>query len=360
MRFSKNAIIALVILNSPAAADIVTGAGAGASGGHVKVFDGQTNALNSSFLAYPSSFSGGVRVAAGDVSGDGHADIVTGAGPGAVGGHVKVFDGQSGAELRSFFAFEAFSGGVFVASGDVSGDGRADIITATDVGAPGHVKVFDGQTNSLTSSFLAYPAGSTGGVRVGAGDIDRDGFADIITGAGPGAVGGHVKVFSGQSGAELRSFFAFEGFSGGVFVAGGDVNGDGFVDIVTGAGDTSPGGHVKVFDGQSGALYLSFFAYPTGFTGGVRVGAADVDGDGLADIITGAGPGAAGGHVKVFSGQSGTEIRSFLAYEGFSGGVYVSGASTVVPEPTSAILLLLAGIGIAVTRLRFRCPPSSG
>ena len=100
---------------------------------------------------------------------------------------------------------------------------------------------------------------------------------------------------------------------------------DGKADIITGAAGGAGGPHVKVFDGLTGDVKRSFLAYDAGFTGGVNVGAADVNGDGKADVITGTGGGAAGGHVKVFNGVSGAEIRSFLAYDaGFTGGVSVA------------------------------------
>ena len=301
-------------------ADLITGAGAGA-GPHVKVFDGQSNAEAASFFSYPTGFMGGVRVAAGDVNGDGMADIITGAGAGAA--HVKVFDGATNAEIMSFLAYGGLSGGVFVAAGDVNGDGRADIITGTDEGVPGHVKVFSGATGAELASFFAYP-GFTGGVRVAAGDVNGDGRADIITGAGPGGFS-HVKVFSGTSLAELASFFAYGGFTGGIFVAAGDVNGDGRDDIVTGADAGAPGGHVKVFSGATLAELQSFLAFP-GFAGGVRVAAGDVNGDDRPEIIAGAGPGA-GPHVKVFDGATNALLASFFAYDaGFSGGVYVAAA----------------------------------
>jgi hypothetical protein len=124
--------------------------------------------------------------------------------------------------------------------------------------------------------FIAFAPTFAGGATVAAGDVDGDGLADLVIGAGPGG-GPHVRVFASQVlgfsiGAELRSFFAYAAnFTGGVTVAAGDVDGDGLADIITGAG---PGGgpHVRVFDGAAGAEHQSFFAYDPGFLGGVVVG----------------------------------------------------------------------------------------
>ena len=186
--------------------------------------------------------------------------------------------GPRGSLLLSFTAYPGRSRtGVFVAAGDVNGDGRADIIVAPDAGAPPVVRVFDGTKGALIASFSPYGPTFTGGVTVAAGDVDGDGRADIITGAG--TFGGHVKVFSGSSGAEIRSFSAFPGFIGSISVAGGDVNYDGRADVIVGAGPGAPGGHVKVFDGVTGQQVLSFFAFDPNFLGGVRVAGGDVDGD---------------------------------------------------------------------------------
>jgi hypothetical protein len=129
---------------------------------------------------------------------------------------------------------------VFVAAGDVDGDGRADIIVGADAGGGPHVKVFDGRTTAELSSFFPYGAAFAGGVRVASGDVDGDGRADIITGGGPGA-GPNVKAFSGATLGELASFFAYPAaFSGGVYVGGkapatsilppADLDGDGLLD----------------------------------------------------------------------------------------------------------------------------------
>jgi hypothetical protein len=330
-------------------ADIVTGTDDGAFS-TVKVFDNTTLAEIDSFMAYGGAFAGGVRVGAGDVNGDGIVDIITGAGE-AGNGHVKVFDGTTGMEIRSFFAYGInYTGGAFVGAGFVNNDSKADIVTGVDHGVSSHVKVFDGATNAEISSFFAYGPTFTGGVRVAAGDFNNDQLADIITGAGD-AGNGHVKVFDGSTNMEIRSFLAYgAGYPGGVYVASGDVNGDGRADIITGT-DSGAAAHVKVFDGVTNNEIHSFFAFGGGFTGGVRVASGDLNGDGHADIIAGAGNGG-GGHVKVFDGITGLEIRSFLTYgTGYPLGVFVASTDRVVPEPSTAALLLLAPL-CAIRRRR--------
>ena len=138
-------------------------------------------------------------------------------------------EGSKGlAAIDSFFAFQSsFTGGVRVAAGDVNGDGFADIITGAGAGGAPHVKVFTadpaGGGLQATKSFFAYPSAFTGGVRVAAGDVEGDGNADIIV--APGAGGGPlVKVFNGITGNTMQSFFAYQSsFTGGVFVAYGQV-----------------------------------------------------------------------------------------------------------------------------------------
>jgi fibronectin-binding autotransporter adhesin len=322
-----------------ASGPIITGAGAGA-GSHVKRFDGVTLAETASFFAYGPSVTQGVRVAAGDVNGDGTADLITSLGDGAP-SHVKAFSGADLSELRSFFAYGGFTGGVYVASGDVNGDNFDDIITGAGAGGNTHVKVFSGATGLELQSFFAYP-GVNVDVRVAAGDVNGDGKADIITGLGSGAAP-HIKVFDGVSQALLYSFFALpSGFTGGVYVAGGDVTGDGFADIIVGAGEGG-GSNVRIFNGTSGSDLGSLQAFPGATFYEVRVAAGDVNGDGRDDIIAGLGPSPSGGpQVRAFSGIDSAVLQSYFAYnQSFAGGVYVAG-SLVVPEPAT---VLSAGVG---------------
>ena len=297
--------------------------GAGASGGpHVRIRSALNGDLRNEFNAYDPKFTGGVRVAQGHIDGDGILDVITGAGAGG-GPHIKVFSGESGKEIRSFFAYDPlFNGGVNVAAGDVDGDGIDDVITGAGAGGGPHVKVFSGESGKEIHSFFAYDSLFTGGVNVAAGDVDGDGIDDVITGAGAGG-GPHVKVFSGESGKEIHSFFAYDSlFTGGVNVAAGDVDGDGIDDVITGAG-AGGGPHVKVFSGESGKEIRSFFAYDPLFTGGVTVATVDSDGNQLFEIVTGAGPGG-GPHLKAFSGADSKEVLSLFAYDqAFSGGIFV-------------------------------------
>jgi hypothetical protein len=300
------------------------------TGPRVRAFDSVSGVEAYSVYAYAPAFTGGVRVALGDVTGDSVADLVTAAGPGG-GPHVRVLDGVSLAEAAGFFAYDpGVRSGLFVAAGDVDGDGRADIVTGPGPGAAPHVRVFTRQPDGAVAElrgFFAYDPGFLGGIAVAACDVDGDGRADVVTGAGPGG-GPHVQVFSGATGAHLMSFFAYDpGFRNGIFVACGDLDGDGRGDLVTGAG---PGGgpHVQAWSGATGALLASFFAYDPGARAGVRVAVADADGDGQPEILTAPGPGAAP-HVRVFRllpGGAAGDVAGLFAYDpSFTGGVFVAG-----------------------------------
>ncbi len=313
---NESVAVGTIANDDPLPMRTAVGTAAGAPA-RVVVLDGKGITL---FVLAPfGDFLGGVSVGTGDVNGDYTPDIIVGAGAGA-GPHVRIYDGVTGLALASFLAFGAeFGGGVNVSAGDLDGDGRADIIVGAGPGAGPHVKIFDGATLAETMSFFAYDSGFKGGVTVAVGDLDGDGRVEFVTGTGDGG-DGLVKAFRGGDAAELYRFLAYgTGYKGGVSIATGDLNGDGVAEIITGAG---PGGgpHVKVFRGSDARQLASFYAYDRNFLGGLTVAAHDIDGDGIAELLTGAGSGAP--HVKAFRGLQGLEVFGLVTDE-ISGGIRV-------------------------------------
>ncbi|HEY1377553.1 MAG TPA: FG-GAP-like repeat-containing protein [Gemmataceae bacterium] len=239
--------------------------------------------LKRTFLAYDASFKGGVRVATADVNGDGVLDVVTGAGPGG-GPHIKVFDGATGALLTQFFAFDPrFSGGVSVAAADVNGDGKADIVVGAGPGGGPNVRVLSGATGAVLRNFFAYAPSFRGGVSVAAGDVNGDGKADIITGAGRGG-GPHLRVWSGATGQLLAEGFAYApSYTGGLSVAAGDFDGDGKADIAVGPLNGGPA-RVRVLSGTLAPL-KDIQVYQDDYRGGTTIAMRDTDGDGSAELL---------------------------------------------------------------------------
>lgn len=292
-------------------------------------------------IVFPEAFAGGVRVGTGDLNSDGVRDVIAAAGPGG-GPRVIVLNGVTGSTIADFFAYEStFTGGAFVTTGDFNGDGIADVVVGADVGGGPRVRVFNGAnlTSVLADFFAIEDTNFRGGVRVGVGDINGDGRDDLIVGAGVGG-GPRVAVFNGRSltpgTTPVKLFgdlFVFEpALRDGVFVTGGDLNGDGFDELIAGAG---AGGAPRVF-ALSGAGLLAgaqtplanFFAGSTDSRSGVRLATRDVNNDGLTDILTGVGIGD-GSRVTIYSGLNvpangvPTLLTTIDVFGDFTGGVFV-------------------------------------
>lgn len=353
-------------------ARIAAGSGHGAQP-LVNVFDTAGNLL-ASFLAFDPSFTGGVRVAVGDVNGDGVPDVIAAKGSGDT-PEVIVVDGTKldqlqpngqidpSALLADFLAYSPlFPGGVYIAFG-ISTDGLPVIVTGPGSGGGPHVKVInatllgdllpDGEIDrsALLGQFYAYSPLFPGGVRVAVGDMNGDGVLDIITGAGPGG-GPHVEIVDGsklgsihgeaQPADLLATFYAFSiDFTGGVFVTvGAGLSGPELI-ASQGLKGTSL---VNVYDaavlqssGKTAALLATFSAFDPTLGAAVRLAAADLNGDGVLDVYMSPGPGSAL-MVKVVDGtkldqkQPDGEIDDsallddFFAFNPlFSQGVFVGG-----------------------------------
>ena len=256
-------------------------------------------------------YRGEIRVASADVNGDGVVDLIAGAGPGG-GPRVRVLSGIDFSPIADIFAFEpSFTGGVSVAAGDFNGDGFSEIVVGAGDGGGPRVLIFDGQTQGLIADLFVFEQSFRGGVRVSVGDFNGDGIPDLIAAAGEGG-GPRIKVINGAnlSGqAVLADFFAFEQtLRNGVYVGAGDVDGDGLADVVAGAG---PGGgpRVSVFDAATfvanpandpnTARTIDYFAYDMASRDGVRVAVKNADGTGFGDIVT--GPGSGPPLIRVYS-----------------------------------------------------------
>jgi hypothetical protein len=266
------------------------------------------------FRAYPRRMTSGVRVATGDVNGDGAADIITG--PGSRGrALIEVFSGIDGHRLRRFRAFTGgFHAGVYVAAGDVDGDGRADIVVGAGEGGRPRVRVFAGAGGARIGSFFARRHSARLGVRVAAGDVDGDGKAEIATAGGPGA-GPAVHVF-GPRGRRIvtlrpKGLRARRGLS----VAMGDLNGDKLADLALG-GD----GQVAAL-GADGARLRTLRPFPAARGRGLHVAIADVNADGTPEIeVARVRP---GGRLRAFTAGTWSRVGVLMGGHPPLGGVYL-------------------------------------
>lgn len=248
---------------------------------------------------------------------------------------------------------------------DVTGDGIPDVVTVDRLPTGTVVRVAPGggAPGAVEALAPAFEPGYTGDATVAVADLGGNGSAAIVVTAGAGG-SGRVRILGYDGGptlVELANFYGIgdPGFRGGASVAVADFNGDGTPDLAVAAG---PGGgpRVAVYDGRGliappgslprpddtlpavvtdpPKLTPDFFAFPDGPTvaadrGGLSLAAADVDGDGRADLIAAGAGGLT--RVRVISGKDlaaglgGDAARQLADFfvSGLGGGLTVSAAA---------------------------------
>jgi len=263
----------------------------------------------------------GVNLAAADFDGDGKAEIIVGAGssPENV-AQVRVFSYDSGTIKDRGINLIAFAGrgGVNVAAGDVDGDGIPELITAAGAGpgAAAEIRVWKIDTSGSSWSiqdtgidFVAF-AGRYGAY-VTTGDINGDGTREIIVGSGPDPC--ERAALPKVPDSILQRWIGFTGLFGSYPAAG-----------VTGSGPVPQcaANRIKVFHGDGTEFGLEITDGTKGY--GLRVASADLDGDGVAEIITGSGPSPKNPSVVTVYRADGTAAGSFTAFEGTGYGAVIS------------------------------------
>jgi hypothetical protein len=299
-------------VNRDGYADFVVGAPTSSASGSISIYLGGMNGpsapttINGFFPNYTTLLYGSSVSSAGDVNGDGYGDIMVGARASNFGqqgeGTVLIYHGSSsGIEpiyktLLQGDQIDADFGVSVAPAGDVNGDGYSDVIVGSRYQDHGHSNegvaiIYYGTSNGVSTAAPATPTlleidvtnAYFGSSVSGAGDVNGDGYSDVIVGAPYYSNGqnheGKAFVFHGSpTGVKTTSSFSVEGEQIGVYLGGsvsgaGDVNGDGYSDVLVGIpyydnGQYAIAGAMNVLYGNNGkGLRNNVRLYNSGLVG---------------------------------------------------------------------------------------------
>ncbi len=379
--FMGGAVSCIGDVNGDGFSDVAVGAGGYDNGqtneGGVFIYFGAIPGISTTPTAIIESNQAGASMlavaSAGDVNGDGYSDVITGAATYDSGetdeGAAFVYHGSAdGINTTATSTVESNQAGAqtgysVASAGDVNGDGYSDVIVGAwqyDDGAnteEGRAFVYHGSATGINTTAAAFVESDQANARMGnsvasAGDVNADGYSDVIVGAYLFDNGqnneGRAYVYHGSATGINTTAAAFvesnlaEARMGVSVASAGDINADGFADVIVGASQYNNGlsneGAAYVYRGSVGGIITTPAAIlesnqANAYLGYAVASAGDVNGDGFSDVVVGA---------YFYDNGENNEGAAFV-YHGFALGINTTPATIVDCDQADALM----GISVA-------------